>query len=123
MFVKIVILLSSCLLLNAQETTTNRPIYQMDNKEIDQLLTEVSQKNWTITERMEFYSEKFLGMPYNLTCAGDGPYALYEAWPLVNFRETNCMVFCEHVRARAISDSWDNFFHNLQQIRDNDCII
>lgn len=123
MFKKIAVLLSSCLLLNAQVITTNKPIYQMDNKEIDQLLTEVSQKNWTITERMNFYSEKFLGMPYNLTCAGDGPYALYEAWPLVNFHETNCMVFCEHVLALAISDSWDNFFNNLQQIRYKDGII
>jgi hypothetical protein len=27
------------------------------------------------------------------------------------------MVFCEHVLALSISDSWDNFFNNLQQIR------
>jgi hypothetical protein len=27
------------------------------------------------------------------------------------------MVYCEHVLALSISDSWDNFFNNLQQIR------
>ncbi|MBD3224498.1 MAG: DUF1460 domain-containing protein, partial [Caldithrix sp.] len=63
------------------------------------------------------YSSYFLGTPYNLTCVGDGPYALYETMPLVNFRETNCMAFCEHVLALAISDSYEHFFNNLQHIR------
>lgn len=117
------LLLFTMLVLQAQTFDLTRPIYELDNIAIDRLLTEISQKNWTITERINFYSAKFLGMPYNLQCAGDGPYALYEPWPLVNFRETNCMVFCEHVLALAISDSWDNFFNNLQQIRYKDGII
>jgi len=100
-----------------------RPIYQMSNFEIDSLLTAVSAQNLTITERIRFYSERFLGMPYKLTCLGDGPYALYENWALVNFENTNCMVYCEHVLALSISDSWDNFFNNLQQIRYRDGII
>ncbi|HRD19143.1 MAG TPA: hypothetical protein PLB60_08825, partial [Candidatus Marinimicrobia bacterium] len=70
-----------------------KPFYQMSNQEIDSLLTIVSVRNLTITDRMSLYSEKFLGMPYNQNCTGDGPYALYEPWPLVNFKETNCMVF------------------------------
>ena len=107
----------------AQNPAGDKPVYRMSNREIDSLLTAVSQRNLTITERISLYSEKFLGMPYNLTCAGDGPYALYEAWPLVNFNETNCMVFCEHVLALAISDSWDNFFNNLQHIRYRDGLI
>ncbi|NLA22699.1 MAG: DUF1460 domain-containing protein [Candidatus Marinimicrobia bacterium] len=100
-----------------------KPFYQMSNQEIDSLLTIVSVRNLTITDRMSLYSEKFLGMPYNQNCTGDSPYALYEPWPLVNFKETNCMVFCEHVLALSISDSWDNFFNNLQQIRYQDGII
>jgi hypothetical protein len=95
----------------------------MSNMQIDSLLTEVSQKNMTVTDRMEYFSGLFLDMPYNIICAGDGPYALYETYPLVNFEETNCMVFCEHVLALSISDSWDNFFNNLQQIRYKDGMI
>lgn len=101
----------------------SKPLSKMTNQEIDSLLTETSQKNLTISERINFYSEKFLGTPYNFQCVGDGPYALIENWPLVNFQETNCMAFCEHVLAMAISDSWDNFFNNLQQIRYKDGII
>jgi len=77
----------------------------------------------TISERINFYSERFIGTPYNFKCVGDGPYALYENYPLVNFAETNCMAFCEYVLALSISDSWDNFFNNLQNIRYRDGII
>ncbi len=62
-------------------------------------------------------------MPYSWTCTGDGKNALYEPYPLVNFDSTNCMVYCEHVLALSISDSWDNFFNNLQQIRYKDGMI
>lgn len=101
----------------------NKSFFEMTNIEIDSLLTTVSIENKTITERMAFFSELFLKTPYNLVCAGDGPYALFEPEPLVNFNETNCMVYCEHVLALSISDSWDNFFNNLQQIRYKDGII
>ncbi|RKY52553.1 MAG: hypothetical protein DRP92_05315 [Candidatus Neomarinimicrobiota bacterium] len=100
-----------------------KQLYEMTNREIDSLLTVISKRNLTITERINFYSEKFLGTPYNLRCVGDGPYALLENWPLVNFKETNCMAYCEHVLALSISDSWDNFFNNLQHIRYKDGII
>ncbi len=98
-------------------------VTEMSNLEIDSILTAISEQNLTITERIAVFSEMFLDMPYNLTCAGDGPYALYETEPLVNFKETNCMVYCEHVLAMSVSDSWDNFFNNLQHIRYSGGII
>ena len=106
-----------------KDSAPQQKIYNMTNMQIDSMLQVVSQRNMTISERINYYSEAFLGMPYKLKCAGDGPYALYEPWPLVNFDETNCMVFCEHTLALSISDSWDNFFNNLQNIRYKDGII
>ena len=96
---------------------------EMTSSQIDALLKETSIKKLTITEKMNFYSEFFLGTPYAFTCVGDGEYALYEPYPLVNFDSTNCMAYCEHVMALSISDSWDNFFNNLQQIRYKDGMI
>ena len=107
----------------SKDLKPEKKIFEMTNVEIDQLLTETSQKKMTITERVNYYSEMFLDMPYDLTCTGDGPDALFETRPLMNFNETNCMVFCEHVLALSISDSWDNFFNNLQQIRYKNGII
>jgi len=101
----------------------SKQLFEMTNQEIDSLLAETSQKDLTISERINFYYEKFLGTPYNFRCVGDGPYALIENWPLVDFQETNCMALCEHVLAMAISDSWDNFFNNLLQVRYKDGII
>lgn len=100
-----------------------QPFYDMSNAQIDSILREVTSNNLTVTERMGYFSRLFVGTPYKLNCVGDGPYALYEPWPLVNFKETNCMALCEHALALSISDNWDNFFNNLQQIRYKDGLI
>lgn len=110
-------------LITCTNAGEKKNFFDMTNAEIDLLLTETAKTNKTITERMSIYSEYFLETPYNLICAGDGPYALFEPEPLVNFKQTNCMVFCEHILALSISDSWDNFFNNLQQIRYQDGFI
>lgn len=120
-FIASVVILGCLMPACAQQP--DRHLYDMSNKQIDSLLTVTAGKNLTITDRINFYSQLFLGTPYSGTCTGDGPYALLETEPLVNFKETNCMVFTEHVLALAISDSWDNFFNNLQQIRYKDGII
>ncbi len=99
------------------------PFYQLEKMEIDSLLKTVSQQNLSVTERINLYSQRFLGTPYELHCAGEGPYGLYDNKPLVNFEKTNCMLYCEHVLALAISDSWENFFNNLQHIRYKDGVI
>ena len=68
-----------------KEALPSKPVYEMTRLEIDQLLTDVSQQSLTISERINYYSELFLGMPYKLSCSGDGPYSLYETLPLINF--------------------------------------
>jgi len=120
--IKSIVLLSG-LLFYISFAGGSKRFLEMSNTQIDSLLRDTAAKNMTITERMKFYSEFFLGTPYSFTCVGDGEYALLETYPLVNFKETNCMAYCEHVLALSISDSWDNFFNNLQQIRYKDGII
>jgi hypothetical protein len=95
----------------------------MTHQQIDSVLKVISKKPWTITQKMNYYSRRFLGTPYDFKCVGDGPYALLEPYPLVNFKKTNCMSFCEHVLALSISDYWDTFFDNLQNIRYRDGLI
>ena len=118
---KIIVLLvvfSFSFTINAQ-----KKFYEMSKSEINDLLTKKTTENLTITERMSFYSEIFMGMPYGLTCVGDGPYALYDTNPQLTLDTTNCMVYCEDVLALSISDSYENFFNNLQQIRYKDGIV
>ncbi|MFA6619206.1 MAG: N-acetylmuramoyl-L-alanine amidase-like domain-containing protein [Candidatus Neomarinimicrobiota bacterium] len=112
--IPIILLCFSCA---KKEVGSPAVIGNMTHTEIDSVLAFNAKEDLTITDRINFYSEMFLGTPYSWTATGDGPYALLESYPLVNFQETNCMIYCEHVLALAISDSWDNFFNNLQQIR------
>lgn len=117
----IIILLSySCA---KKEVGSPAIIGNMTHSEIDSVLLLNAKNDLTITDRIDLYSEMFLSTPYSWTATGDGPYALLETYPLVNFQQTNCMIYCEHVLALAISDSWDNFFNNLQQIRYQDGMI
>ena len=118
-FAIIIALMFSC----GQDNTSPAEIGQMSYAEIDSMLKVNADKGLTITDRINLYSDMFLGTPYSWTPTGDGPDALYETYPLVNFQLTNCMVYCEHVLALSISDSWDNFFNNLQQIRYKDGMI
>jgi hypothetical protein len=117
------ILLLALFQTESRASAPSKPLFEMTPAEIDHLLNNISQQNLTITERINYFSELFLGTPYSPNCTGDGSDALYEPWPLVNFQETNCMALCEHVLALSISDSWDNFFNNLQHIRYKDGII
>jgi hypothetical protein len=107
----------------ARTVPYGKALTECSHHEIDQLLQSVSAKPLSITQKINHYSGLFLGMPYSWTATGDGPYALYENYPLVSFDSTNCMVYCEHVLAMAISDNWDHFFNNLQQIRYKDGVI
>ncbi|MBN2424021.1 MAG: DUF1460 domain-containing protein [Calditrichaceae bacterium] len=117
----LLLVLLSCNLTGKDVKT--KAFYELNEAQIDSILHKVSLQAWTVSEKMNYYSSAFLGMPYDIKCVGDGPYALYEKEPLVNFNETNCMAFCEHVLALSISDNWENFFNNLQQIRYKDGII
>ncbi|MCD6234091.1 MAG: hypothetical protein DRP86_06240 [Candidatus Neomarinimicrobiota bacterium] len=98
-------------------------ISTLSHVQIDSMLQQNASGNATITDRIAYYSRLFLGMPYSWTATGDGEWALLENQPLYNLDSTNCMVYCEHVLALSISDSWDNFFNNLQQIRYQDGIM
>jgi hypothetical protein len=110
-----------CSLLSMQliagEAPMNKTYGQMSRQEINQLLKETSQKGLTNAQKIEFYSERFLGTPYDLACEGDGPYALYETMPLMNLEKTNCMCMVEIVLAMSLSTHYEEMFNVLQHIR------
>ncbi len=111
------------ILFSVLSVTAQQKIYKMSKEDINTLLIKKSSENLTLTERMNFFSELFLGMNYDLNCVGDGPYAFYDTKPLLTYKATNCMVYCEDVLALSMSDSYENFFNNLQKIRYKDGII
>ncbi len=97
--------------------------YTMTIEEIDTDIRRVSRETPHVQDRMEYYSERFLGAPYELVVEGDGPYARYDQMPLLNLEQINCMTYCEIVMALSLSDYYMDFFNILQRIRYRDGII
>ena len=97
--------------------------YKMNLEEIDQDIRFVAQTNWNSGRKMQYYSERFLAAPYALQCEGDGAYAKYETWPLLNFKQLNCMTYCEIVLALTLADYYEEMFNILQHIRYRQGII
>ncbi len=112
----LIIFLISCF----YEITAESPeksYYKISIEEIDRDIREIATQNLTNSQKMEYYSERFLGAPYLLQCEGEGEHGQYEKEPLLNLKQTNCMTYCEIVLALSLSDYYEEFFNILQHIR------
>ncbi|MGP8330434.1 MAG: N-acetylmuramoyl-L-alanine amidase-like domain-containing protein [Methanosarcinaceae archaeon] len=97
--------------------------YKMSLEAIDLDIRAVAEKGMNNREKMVYYSGRFMNAPYKLQCQGDGEYAKYEKWPLLNFKTLNCMTYCETVLGLALSDYYEEMFNILQHIRYRQGII
>jgi hypothetical protein len=91
--------------------------YEMTWKELQQLMQQARLTYPDITKRIQFLSARGVGTPYVIFNLGEGGNAPYDPDPPVNFSQTDCMTFCEHTLALAISETYQEMFHNLQLIR------
>ena len=101
--------------------TQEKLYYQISIKEIDDDIRQIQHAQLNISEKMDYYSARFLGAPYVLQCEGDGPNARYETEPLLNLKEVNCMTYCEIVMAFSLADYYEDMFNILQHIRYRQC--
>ncbi len=97
--------------------------YKMSVAAIDADIRKIKQTTMSFDERMVYYSERFLGGPYDFTATGEGAHGLYDQNPLLNFKKVNCMTLCETVLALALSDNYEEMFNVLQHIRYRNGII
>ncbi|MBC7186743.1 MAG: DUF1460 domain-containing protein [Calditrichaeota bacterium] len=101
-----------------------RPYYpHLSSEALDHEIRRVASSGWSNQQKMVYYSERFLGAPYELYCEGDGPYARYDTRPLLNLKKLNCMTYCEIVLALTLADYYEDFFNILQHIRYRQGII
>jgi len=105
------------------QTTPINPYYQMTLAEIDQDIRRVSREIGQPTQRMAYYSERFLDAPYEFVCEAEGENGRYETQPLLNLQQVNCMTYCEIVLALSLSTYYEEFFNVLQHIRYRQGII
>jgi len=110
------------LMLLAQSEAEKR-YYQMTLAEIDQDIRSTSQRISQPSQRLAYYSERFVDAPYELTCEAEGENGRYETQPLLNLKQLNCMTYCEIVLALSLSQYYEEFFNVLQHIRYRQGII
>ncbi len=91
--------------------------HKISIEDIDRDIRETAAKNLTNSQKMAYYSERFLGAPYLLQCEGEGVHGRYERELLLNLKQINCMTYCEIVLALALSAYYEEFFNVLQHIR------
>ncbi|HNW59513.1 MAG TPA: DUF1460 domain-containing protein [bacterium] len=91
--------------------------YVMPLAAIDQDIRRVTACGWSNAEKMTYYSQRFLGAPYLLTCEGEGANGRYETEPLLNVQQINCMTYCEIVLALSLARNYEEMFNILQHIR------
>jgi 3D (Asp-Asp-Asp) domain-containing protein len=95
----------------------DRQTYEMTWKELQQLMQKAHEVFPEINSRIQYLSSKGVGTPYVMFHLGEGGTALYDPDPTVNFAQTDCMTFCEHTLALAISTTYQEMYTNLQRIR------
>ncbi len=93
------------------------PLYTFKPEDVDFYLRFLHAYEPEQHSRIVHLARKAIGQPYNIYLLGEFPFELYDADPLFIFRESDCLVFSEHVYAMALAWNWRSFFSILQRIR------
>lgn len=93
------------------------PLYKFSEEELDRYLAYAQEEFPDLRERVIHIGRKNLGQPYALHLLGEFPVETYDSQPLYILEESDCVVFCEHTYAMALSSNWPEFFAMLQRIR------
>ena len=94
-----------------------KPIYKFNEAEVDQYIQYLQIKEPNLRQRIQHLARKTLNQPYRIFLLGEYPFELYDSDPLYSLRESDCVVFSEHMYAMALARDWPSFFILLQRIR------
>lgn len=97
-----------------------KPLYKFTEKEVDMYLGYLQAVEPDLPKRVVRIGRKNIGQPYEIYLLGEAPYELYDPQPLYCLQKSDCVVFCEHTYAMALSHDWPSFFATLQRIRYKD---
>ncbi len=112
--------------LNQEQTSAilkrigSKPFWEITPKELDVYLGWAKANIPSLRQRVVHYARKRVGQPYEMYLLGEFPFEIYDTQPLFELRKSDCVVFCEHTYAMALSKDWKEFFQTLQKIRYKD---
>ncbi len=99
---------------------TRTPLYKFSKRDLDSYLRYLWIHESDLRARVVHLAWKCRGQPYEKYLLGEGDFELYDPQPLYSLEKSDCLSFCEHIYAMALSSNWSEFFRTLQRIRYKD---
>ncbi|GAB1442877.1 hypothetical protein MASR2M39_17130 [Ignavibacteriales bacterium] len=97
-----------------------KPLYTFSEEDIDLYLGFLKTNIPNLRERIQFLARQNMGQSYNIYLLGEFPFEIKDKQPLYNLKQSDCVVFAEHIYAMSLSSNWKEFFAMLQRIRYKD---
>ncbi len=97
-----------------------KPLYTFSEEDIDLYLGFLKTNIPNLRERIQFLAKQNMGQSYNIYLLGEFPFEIKDKQPLYNLKQSDCVVFAEHIYAMSLSSNWKEFFAMLQRIRYKD---
>lgn len=101
----------------------NKPLYEFNEKDLDIYLPYLQYTLPELSDRVQHLARKNLGQKYDIYLLGEYPVEIYDPQPLYNLKNSDCVVFCEHIYSMALAQDWKSFFAILQRVRYKDGVI
>ena len=102
---------------------TLRPLYTFSEEEVARYLPMARAIEPELPRRAVHLGRKNIGQPYEIYLLGEFPYELHDPDPIYCLSKSDCVTFCEHMYAMALSRDWWGFLRTLQRLRYRDGIV
>jgi len=99
------------------EKLNYKPTQQMVASEFTDLMQNGNTSYPSVNDRLQYYSSLGKETPYLIFNLGEGAGSEIDPDPTIDFARTDCMTFCEHTLALAVSEKYPDMYNNLQKIR------
>jgi D-alanyl-D-alanine dipeptidase len=98
----------------------DRRLYTFSEEELGRYIGGVKSVHPVLTERVIHLARKNIGQPYDIYLLGEYPFETFDPDPLYCLTRSDCLTFCEHIYAMALSDDFPSFLQTLQRLRYKD---
>jgi len=102
------------------ERLQDKPLYEFTELDLAAYLEHLSDREADPIARVMHLARKNIGQPYKLFLLGEFPFETHDPDPLYCLTHSDCVTFCEHTYAMALSRGWESFFLLLQRLRYKD---
>lgn len=95
-------------------------LYTLSEAEVEAAIRAAADRFTEPADRAVYLARRNLGQPYEIYLLGEFPFEFYDPDPIYNLRRSDCLTFCEHMYAMALSRDWWGFLSALQRLRYRD---